>query len=344
MRKCTLIATTAVAFIFVALAASSVDCLADVKRNEPVVARRSDGAMEQRRHLSVDDPIQDVVDHPAFAGYGRLLLPWDDRPYDMEARLTGIASLMPYHSHVNPDVVVQALNRMIDDVDAGKTVFYDFYTEAQKRSDRSKRHTGLFLFRGRTGAPFALIAPGGGFAYVGSLHEGFPYATQISKAGFNAFVLKYRAGGATVATQDMAVALSYIFRNAKALGIGTADYSVWGSSAGARMAAAIGSHGVATFGGDPVPKPTVVVMAYTGHSDHASTEPPTFVVVGDDDGIAPPASMERRIAALRSLGTDVEYRKFPNVGHGFGTGTGTSASGWIADATRFWQRHMKRNN
>src|SRR6185436_14224962 len=105
----------------------------------------------------------------------------------------------------------------------------------------------------------AIIAPGGGFSYVGSVHEGFPHAAQISKLGYNAFVLKYRAGrGGVVATQDMAAAISYIFRNAAALGVGTDHYSVWGSSAGARMAASIGSHGVATFGGSALPKPSTV--------------------------------------------------------------------------------------
>src|SRR4030095_14806507 len=95
--------------------------------------RHDDDAMVNGRKLSVGDRVRDVLEHPAFAGYGRLLLPWDDRPYDMDARLTSIGSLLPYHSHVNPQVVVDALNRMIDDVNAGKTVFYDFYTEAQKR-------------------------------------------------------------------------------------------------------------------------------------------------------------------------------------------------------------------
>ena len=46
-----------------------------------------------------------------------------------------------------------------------------------------------------------MIAPGGGFAYVAAVHEGFPYAVEISNRGYNAFVLKYRAGhAATIAT------------------------------------------------------------------------------------------------------------------------------------------------
>jgi acetyl esterase/lipase len=257
--------------------------------------------------------------------------------------LRNIGSLLPYHSNVDPAVVVSSLNRMIDDVSVGRTVFYDIYTDAQKQAEPSRKDTGLFLFRGKPDAPFAVIAPGGGFAYVGSLHEGFPYAVEISNRGYNAFVLKYRAGhGGTVAIEDLAAALSYIFRNAGSLGVTTADYSLWGSPAGARMAAAIGSYGTTRFGGADLPKPSALVLLYTGHSDLAPTEPPTFVAVGDGDGIAPPAVMERRVAALRRLGTEVEYRKYPGVGHGFGLGVGTNAEGWIGDAVGFWSKQIKQ--
>ena len=230
------------------------------------------------------------------------------------------------------------LNHIIDDVNKGKTVFYEFYTAAQKKQDLTKTNTGLFFFRGKRGAPFAVISPGGGFSYVASVHEGFPYAVAISKQGYNAFVLRYRVGsGGAAATRDLAAAISYVFRNANTLGVGTEGYSLWGSSAGARMAAAIGSHGVATFGGDAVPKPSTVVMAYTGHSDYSAHEPPTFVVVGEDDGIAAPSVMERRVAALRRAGTEVEFHRYGGVGHGFGPGIGTSAEGWLDRAVRFWE-------
>jgi acetyl esterase/lipase len=296
-------------------------------------------------HLTPRSSLRDLLNHPAFAGFGDLLLPWDDRAYGEDMPLSDIGSLLPYHSHVEPQTVTSALNRMIDDVRAGETIFYRFYTEAQRRDQPALERTGLFYFRGRPGAPFAVICPGGGFAYVASVHEGFPYAAEISRRGYNAFVLRYRAGhGAAIATQDLAVALSYIFENAKMLGVATSDYSLWGSSAGARMAASIGSHGVAAHDGSRLPRPAVVVMAYTAHSDHSSDEPPTFAVVGDQDGIAPPSTMERRVAALRRSGTVVEYRRYPDLGHGFGLGVGTSAEGWIGDATRFWERFMRKHN
>jgi acetyl esterase/lipase len=292
--------------------------------------------------LTAEHTILDLLNHPAFAGFGRLLLPWDDRGYDTSMRLRHIGSLLPYHSHVDPGTVVSALNHMIDNVNSGKTIFYEFYTEAEKKEQRAKSNTGLFFFRGKPGAPFAVIAPGGGFSYVASVHEGFPYAVAISRQGYNAFVLRYRAGaGGAVATRDLAAAVSFVFRNAKALGVGTQGYSLWGSSAGARMAAAIGSDGVSSFGGDDLPKPSAVVMAYTGHSKYSVSDPPTFVVVGEHDGIAPPSIMERRVAALRKAGREVEFHRYSGLGHGFGAGTGTSAEGWLDLAVRFWEKSIR---
>jgi len=291
--------------------------------------------------LGEESTVGDLLRHPAFAGFARLILPWDDRVYDEQMPLTRVGSLLPYHTHVDAETVASGLNRMIEDAARGRTVFYRFYSEAETKQEPTRASTGLFFFRGRPGAPFAVVCPGGGFSYVGSLHEGFPHAAAISSKGNNAFVLKYRAGhGEDVATRDLAAAIRYIHRNAETLGVGTSGYSLWGSSAGARMAAAIGSHGVARYGGGDLPKPSAVVMAYTGHSDRGAVEPPTFVVVGQDDGIAPPAVMKRRVDALREQGTPVEFHEYEGLGHGFGLGTGTSAEGWVFQAVRFWERSI----
>jgi acetyl esterase/lipase len=268
-----------------------------------------------------------------------LLLPRSDVEVDRSIELRNFGSLLPYHTHVDARDVVAGLNRLIDDAGAGRRVFIDIYTPAEKARDATKADTGLFFLRGRPGAPFAIIAPGGGFSYVATVHEGLPYALSINRHGYNAFVLRYRVGqGGHAATEDLAAALSTIFRNAAALQVGTDGYSLWGSSAGARMAASIGSHGTARFGGDPLPEPAAVVMAYTGHSETSASEPPTFVVVGEHDRISPPAAMERRLRALEQAGVTVAYRKVPGLGHGFGLGTGTAAQGWVDDAVRFWER------
>lgn len=308
----------------------------EVPTKKVVVQKAMPGV--KKAHLKPGNTIGDVFSHPAFAGFSRLILPWDDRAYDLDLPLEKMGLLLPYHSHVDPRVVVQGLNRMIDDVDAGQPVFLDIYSSAEKQREPTKANAGLFFFRGEPGAPFAIVAPGGGFSYVGSVHEGFPYADEINRCGFNAFVIRYRPGfGGRAATEDLAAAITYVFQHAKELGVSLEGYSLWGSSAGARMAAAIGSHGVAGFGGADVAKPSAVVMAYTAHADHATSEPPTFALVGEQDGIAPAAAMRRRVETIRRLGTPVEFRVYPDLGHGFGPGTGTSAEGWIGEACRFWK-------
>jgi hypothetical protein len=156
--------------------------------------------------------VRDIVNHPAFSGFGELLLPRDNNSSYYNTGLSNIASLIPYHQNVNPADVVNALNTMIDQANSGEKIFYDFYTMAQKRADPAKENTGLFFFRGNQGtkgsrAPFAIICPGGGFSYVGSLHEGFPIAHALSKRGYNAFVIRYRIGGERIACEDLAAAI-----------------------------------------------------------------------------------------------------------------------------------------
>jgi acetyl esterase/lipase len=298
--------------------------------------------VDEGDHLAIDSRIDDLLRHPAFAGFARLLLPWDDREYDGKLPLSRIGTLLPYHTHVDPKVVVGALNHMIDAARRGDAVFHDIYTSAEKQGQPTKVNTGLFFFRGQPGAPFAIVAPGGGFSYVGSVHEGFPYAQAIARAGYNAFVLKYRVGeGGAVATEDLAAAVTYVVGNADRLGVAKGRYALWGSSAGARMAASIGSHGVARFRGDELPKPSAVVLAYTGHADHSLDEPATFAVVGEQDPISPASVMQRRVDQLRRSGATVEFHRYPGVGHGFGLGTGTSAEGWVNAAIRFWQTAMR---
>jgi acetyl esterase/lipase len=293
------------------------------------------------KYITEYDSIVNVINHPAFEGFGQYVFPWDDRNYNSNMQMNQISLLLPYHTRVDVDTAVKSLNHMVDDINTGEKVFYRFYTDDEQKKDPTKRDTGLFFYRGKPGAPFAVICAGGGFAYVGSLHEGFPYALEISEKGYNAFVLKYRVGSAQKATEDLAAAVSYIYKNANELSVRTGEYSLWGSSAGARMAAYIGTYGTASFGGDNIARSGTVVMAYTGHTDYSENDPPTFAVVGENDQIAASSVMERRIKALRTKGIDAELRKYPRLAHGFGLGIGTAAEGWIKDAIRFWEEHMR---
>jgi acetyl esterase/lipase len=293
-------------------------------------------------HITTNDSVHHIVNHPAFKGFGNYILPWDDNTHYYDTPLNNVRSLLPYHNHVDPDIVVSAINHMIDEINDGKTIFYDFYTEQQKQKDPTKEPTGLFFFRGKPGAPFAIVCPGGGFAYVGSLHEGFPYALELSKKGYNAFVLKYRVGSGLKATEDLAAAISYIFENAEMFKVGTEDYSLWGSSAGARMVGDIALNGVSGFGSRDLPKPSIVVIAYTGHTSFSENYPPAFITVSEDDRIVNVSVVDRRVENMRNAGIEVEYRKYKNADHGFGLGVGTDAEGWIEYAIQFWENHLSQ--
>jgi acetyl esterase/lipase len=292
-------------------------------------------------HLTVDHRVLDIVKHPAFKGFGELTLPWADNTRYYDTRLDRVGSLMPYHSHVDAAVVVNALNQLIDEADAGKTIFYEFYTERQKQEDPRKKLTGLFFYRGKPGAPFAIVCPGGGFSYVGSLHEGFPLAREISRKGLNAFVIRYRVDEQK-ATEDLAAAVPYVFRNAEKLGVGARGYSLWGASAGARMVGNIALRGVSHYGGGDLARPATVIIAYTDQSSYSSDFPPTFIAVSEDDRIVDVTTVERRVQELRNARVEVEYRRFRNAGHGFGLGVGTDAEGWIEHAIEFWNARIPR--
>jgi acetyl esterase/lipase len=296
---------------------------------------------ENYAHLTVNNCVRDIVNHPVFKGFGELLLTFDDNTPYYDIRLSDVASRIPYHQSIDAPVMVNTLNYMIDEVSSGKTIFYGFYTPEQIRQDRAKEKTGIFFFRGEPDAPFAIMCPGGAFAQVSSLQEGFPIAWEISKNGYNAFVIRYRVGGERIACEDLAAAIAWIFVNAPTLEVSTKDYSLWGFSAGARMAARLASHGTAAYGAGDCPKPGTAVIAFTGHTDFTANDPPTLTIAGERDGIAPPRIMGQRVNAMKAAGIDTEFHVYRDVGHGFGLGIGTSGEGWVDTAVRFWEKYIK---
>ena len=280
--------------------------------------------------------IDTVRNDPVFGNYGRLLFSVED--WYMSGSTLGDLQLT-WYNNIDPDKTVEIVNTLWQQANASETVFYDIYTEEEKAADPEKENTGLFFFQGEPGAKFAVCNAGGGFAYVGAMQDSFPHALELSKLGYNAFALIYRPGAQT-ACEDLARAISFIFEHAEELQVDTDCYSLWGGSAGARMAAWLGSYGPAAFGGDDLPQPGTVIMQYTGHSDYTENDPPTFACVGENDGIASWRTMERRLQALSSLGIPTEFHHYPGLGHGFGLGTGTAAEGWLDEAVAFWEAQM----
>lgn len=298
------------------------------------------GAVENQIEMSysTESKVWDVINDPAFEGYGRLIFP-ADRTIDRGMTLSEVDRLLTWYNNVKPERTVEIVNYLKSQAEAGKQIFYDIYTDEEKAADPAKEDTGLFFFRGNPGEKFAILNAGGGFVYVGAMHDSFPHALELSKKGYNAFALIYRPGAET-ASEDLARAIAFIHEHADELDVDPVDYSLWGGSAGARMAAWLGSYGTSAFGEEEYPRPGAVIMQYTGLAEVNGNEPPTYACVGTSDGIASYRTMEDRINRIKENGTEAEIDIFNGLPHGFGLGEGTIAEGWIDNAVQFWEKQM----
>lgn len=317
------------------------------KENEPLLPDNSypandDNVMNQtERYFDANTTIGEVITDPAFGNFGRLLFPIDRNvPTSMTLAQVSSSSVYVWYSHISVDNTVDILNYLRNEALSGKRIFYPIYSETEISSDPSKADTGLFLFRGEIGNPFAITNAGGGFAYVGAMHDSFPHSLEISKAGYSAFALIYRPDNPY---NDLARAITFIHDNADELGVCAEDYSLWGGSAGARMAATLGnsSYLYQLTGRRDIPQAAAVIMQYTGYSTASQYDAPTYVCVGSNDGIASWRTMQYRLQRLSEMGIPTEFHVYDGLGHGFGLGHGTVADGWINDALKFWQKNMK---
>lgn len=290
--------------------------------------------------VTADTRIFDVIEDPRFDGFGRLVFPTGFEEPTEEMTLADMPEILPWYSEIHASTTVDVVNYLLDQRVAGQEVFYDIYTDAEKDADPSLADTGLFRFAAQglgegERAPFAVVSAGGGFAYVAAMHDSFPHCLHLARAGLNGLAVIYRPD-AQLACGDLSRAVSFIFEHADELGVDTAGYSLWGGSAGARMAAYVGGYGPASFGGDDVPQPAAVVMQYTGHRDLSGTDPATYACVGDQDGIASWRTMQARQDELAARGVPTEFHVYEGLSHGFGLGLDTVAEGWIDDAIAFW--------
>ena len=328
-------------FMAVLLTAALVFCTAACgsKTNPAEPSKTAAQTSEEVGAVIRTTKVQDVIDDPVFADYGRLIFPVDQTIRD-SLTLENTGDILTWYNYINPDKTVEIVNYLREQALSGNQIFYDIYTEEEKELDPWKADTGLFFFRGEPNGKTAICNAGGGFMYVGAMQDSFPHALELSKKGYNAFALIYRPNAQT-ACEDLARAIAFLHDHAEELQIDMTGYSLWGGSAGARMAAWLGSYGTAAFGEDVYPQPGAVIMQYTGLSEVTGTEPPTYNCVGTSDGIAPYRTMQGRIETIKRQGTDAEIEVFSGLPHGFGLGEGTAAEGWLDHAVAFWERQMK---
>jgi len=295
-------------------------------------------SIKMESNINRKTKIIDIIKNPIFENYGRYIFPIH-RQISSSLTIENLDSIYTWYNYMKPERTIEIINYFITQIKKGNKIFYNIYTDKEKKLDPSKNETGLFFFRGNPGQKFSIINAGGAFSYVGAMHDSFPHALEISKRGFNSFALIYRQGGDN-ACKDLARAISFIIKNKNELKIDINCYSLWGGSAGARMAAWLGQYGTKYYGEDDCPKPGIIVMQYTGLSE-VFNDPPTYANCGTDDWIANYKIMNNRINKIKKNGTDAKMEIFEGLPHGFGLGEGTVAEGWIDNAINFWKKQMK---
>ena len=211
--------------------------------------------------------------------------------------------------------------------------------------------------------PFAVICPGGGYGMVCSAGEGRPFAEELNKLGYHAFVVYYRVKDKAAypnPQNDLRRAVEEIFAHADQWKLDTQCWSIWGSSAGGHLVASYAAES------SDIPKPTALVLCYPvismGEYTHKGSRdnllgknpgedmiarlsvelnvtgeyPPTFMWYGTADDCVPPENSTMLAEALSALSVPCRVEEYEGIGHGAGLAKGTVAEPWFKNAVEFW--------
>lgn len=96
-----------------------------------------------KNYFVKDTKVSEVINDPAFKGFGRLIFPVNTDYWSGETlkdiRLT-------WYSHINPDKTVEIVNNLKERVSVGETVFLT-YIQKLKRKQNQEKDTGLFFLK-----------------------------------------------------------------------------------------------------------------------------------------------------------------------------------------------------
>ena len=272
--------------------------------------------------LSKDTLISDVINYKEFNGFGKLLFP---STVDNTYTVGDLSYAMRNHSNYKPDKTLEIINYLKDQVNSGKQVFYGIYNEEEINGNPELKDVGLIYFRGNEKAPFT-VCMAGGWDYVGSIHDSFPQALELSKAGYNSFALIYR-NDPIKGERDLERAINYIVEHQEELNIDATKYSIWANGQAANMANNISMQ--------MANKPSAIVLGYNNITSVTGNEVPTYSIVGTADPIIDYKQMDNRNTRLKLKNIPAEINMIIGLTHGFGLGTDTPADGWINDALAF---------
>lgn len=142
---------------------------AQTAQQEP--AQQEPAQREPTGPFTADTPVEAVLQDEVFGDYGRLLFPVDTGYWSGDT----LGELqLTWYNNIDPEETVEIVNTLWQRAEAGETVFYDIYTEAEKAQDPDKADTGLFFFKGEAGAPFAVCNAGGALPTSGPCRTASP--------------------------------------------------------------------------------------------------------------------------------------------------------------------------
>lgn len=207
-----------------------------------------------------------------------------------------------------------------------------------------------------------LINAGGAFQFRCDQMEGTPVAQELSKLGYQSFVVNYRLRPYTQeeGALDLARAVRFVRKNADVYGIEEKDIAVMGFSAGGILAGEM----LLNFGGtvngtaldseyraDELDNISAdagaagMIYSFYGRLSIASADvekfasselPPTYFCYGTQDPFV--GEFEKCIEALREAGVTVDVDVLDGRPHGYGY-----TEGWIP-AYDEWLTHVLGNN
>ena len=212
-------------------------------------------------YFSSKNTIKDILESKEFSSFANLLVTETDKK-DLNVHLNEFQRIIPYYLNVTARHTIESLDYLYDEVKKENQIFYPIYHIKHIKEKEELKDTGLFFFRGKKKAPFALILPGG-YSYKSLIHEGFPLALRISRVGYNAFELSYRQKKVLSGSQDLVKAVNYIKNNFSMFGVSKEDYSLWGASTGAQIIINVIQTSEKTFSaGIIMSKPAVNIYTY----------------------------------------------------------------------------------
>jgi len=134
--------------------------------------------------VTKDTTVSEIINDPAFGDFGRLLFPVDRAVTGgMTLNEISSSSIYTWYSNIKAEKTVEIVNDLKARSEDGEQIFYRIYSEEEMKANPEKRDTGLFYFKGKPCTKYAILNAGGGFVYVGAMHDSFPHAIEVSKKG-----------------------------------------------------------------------------------------------------------------------------------------------------------------